>query len=234
VDAEFARQFAGYSEPKALEQLLERSHQTLDELRRELARDIAVRKLLRARGPFTPTPEQVRAHYDAHIDRYTTAAQVEASHILIKLSRDPSEAEVEAAKTRAEELAARANSPGADFAALAKEHSECPSAQRGGELGYFPRSKMVAPFSDVAFELKVGEVSGAVRTRYGFHVIEVTGRQDARIRSFDEVEAQITQSLGTLSTREEKEALVEELRDEYDVEEHPEAIVTREPGTPGP
>lgn len=100
---------------------------------------------------------------------------VEASHILIGYTGAPrssatrTKAEAEA---EAQRLSGLARAPGADFAALAKEHSEDPgSGPRGGALGAFTRERMVKPFSDAAFALEVGQVSGPVESQFGYHVI---------------------------------------------------------------
>ena len=65
---------------------------------------------------------------------------------------------------------------GADFAALAKQHSTCPSGQRGGDLGSFGPGQMVKEFDTVVFNEAVGEVHGPVKTQFGFHLLEVTSR----------------------------------------------------------
>lgn len=67
---------------------------------------------------------------------------------------------------------------GEDFAALAKEHSKCPSGSRGGELGQFGRGQMVPEFDKVVFEGEVGKPLGPVQTQFGYHVVEVTERRD--------------------------------------------------------
>ena len=67
---------------------------------------------------------------------------------------------------------------GADFAALAKEHSLCPSGQQGGELGEFEPGQMVKEFDEVVFSADVGQVQGPVQTQFGYHLVEVTSRQD--------------------------------------------------------
>ena len=67
---------------------------------------------------------------------------------------------------------------GADFAALAKEHSDCPSGQKGGDLGEFGPGKMVKEFDDVVFTADVGTVQGPVKTQFGYHLLEVTSRNE--------------------------------------------------------
>ena len=115
---------------------------------------------------------------------------VRASHILIK----PADADTNvddqpnakneakaAALVKAEDLLEQIKN-GADFEALAKEHSSCASAAKRGDLGFFPRGRMVASFEKAAFDLKVGQVSGIVETNFGYHIIKVTDRKHIVIR----------------------------------------------------
>jgi peptidyl-prolyl cis-trans isomerase C len=67
---------------------------------------------------------------------------------------------------------------GADFAALAKQYSKCPSGKSGGALGEFGRGQMVPEFDKVVFSAPVGKVQGPVKTQFGFHLVEVTSRKD--------------------------------------------------------
>ncbi len=67
---------------------------------------------------------------------------------------------------------------GAEFAALASEHSDCPSGKRGGDLGEFQPGQMVKEFNDVVFSEEVGKVHGPVKTQFGYHLIEITSRTD--------------------------------------------------------
>jgi len=95
---------------------------------------------------------------------------VNASHILLKVTDPAKDAEV---KAKAEDVLKQAKA-GADFATLAKKYSEDEGSQpQGGNLGAFTRGRMMKPFEDAAFALKPGEVSGLVRTDYGYHIIKV-------------------------------------------------------------
>ncbi|NOX96832.1 MAG: peptidylprolyl isomerase [Nitrospirae bacterium] len=65
---------------------------------------------------------------------------------------------------------------GTDFTELAKEHSQCPSGQQGGDLGEFTPGQMVKEFDQVVFNQEIGRVHGPIKTQFGFHLIEITSR----------------------------------------------------------
>lgn len=112
------------------------------------------------------TDQEIQSEWDQRPHDET----VTASHILFKIPDPSKEAEV---KAKAESVLKRAKA-GEDFAELAKKYSEDTSnASQGGFLGAFPRGQMVKEFDDAAFSLKVGEISGLVRTEYGYHIIKV-------------------------------------------------------------
>ena len=140
--------------------------------------------------------EDVQAWYRAHQDQYKQAEQRRASHILISTPKNATEADIASAKNRAEEVLAQAQAKPATFATLAKQTSQDPgSAQKGGDLDWFGRGAMVKAFEDVAFSLKEGELSGIVRSDFGFHIIKLTGIQPEKVKSLDDVRADITHEL---------------------------------------
>ncbi len=105
------------------------------------------------------------------------ADQIGASHILLMYSgseRSRATRSKEEAKAQIADIA-RELGNGADFAALARQHSDCGSAQAGGDLGAFGRGQMVKGFEDAAFALNVGDTSDVVETPFGFHIIRRTG-----------------------------------------------------------
>ncbi len=91
--------------------------------------------------------------------------KAQARHILVSTA-----AECQDLKTQIE--------GGADFADLARQHSTCPSGQRGGDLGEFSPGQMVREFDEVVFKEDVGAVHGPVKTQFGFHLIEITSRNE--------------------------------------------------------
>jgi parvulin-like peptidyl-prolyl isomerase len=104
-------------------------------------------------------------------------SNVRASHILLMYAgsaRSRATRSKDEAQQQIGELKSQLDG-GADFAALAKQHSDCPSAAKGGDLGSFGRGQMVGPFEDAAFGMEVGQVSGVVETDFGYHIIKRTG-----------------------------------------------------------
>lgn len=67
---------------------------------------------------------------------------------------------------------------GGDFAALAKEHSQCPSGKSGGDLGQFEKGRMVPEFDELVFSAPIGQVEGPLQTQFGWHLVEVTSRNE--------------------------------------------------------
>lgn len=126
-------------------------------------------------APAPTPPEATGAAGSAPVGA-DPAEQIEASHILVSY-QGAARAKPTVTRTRdearalAEQLAARAHEPDADFSRLAKDSSDAPSGVEGGALPRFGREQMVKPFSDAAFALRPGEVSGVVETNFGFHVI---------------------------------------------------------------
>lgn len=119
------------------------------------------------------TEQLVREAYD----RYKQ--EVNASHILIKLAKNPPPADTLAAYNKAIEIRDKALN-GADFAELAKTYSDDPSAQEnGGSLGYFTSFQMVYPFESAAYTTVPGQISPPTRTRFGYHIIKVNDKRTA-------------------------------------------------------
>lgn len=106
--------------------------------------------------------------------------EIKASHILINLPADADPKDTLTAYQKIDEIRQKALQ-GEDFAALAKTHSQDPSASvSGGDLGYFSSLQMVYPFEDAAYKTKVGDISAPFRTRFGYHIVKVTGRRPSQ------------------------------------------------------
>src|SRR5581483_9583010 len=135
---------------------------------------------------------EAKQYYQANIKQYGQEEERSASHILIAVKPDAKPEEKEAARKKAEEIAAQAKANPAQFAELAKKYSQDPgSAAQGGDLGSFGRGTMVKGFDDAVFSMKVGDITGPVTTEFGYHIIKLNGITPAKVKPFDEVRAQI-------------------------------------------
>jgi len=190
--------------PISVEQLktiVEQQGYIFDQWKDEVRKQLAQLKLFKSQSPdnINITEEDAKKYYDENPKEFATPEKVRASHILIKPEtvEGSTEATPEAkatAKTKAEGLLKQIND-GGDFAELAKANSDCPSSARGGDLNFFGKGQMVAPFEKAAFEMEKGKVSDIVETRFGYHIIKVTDRTPASTTTFDQAKAGIIQKL---------------------------------------
>ena len=159
------------------------------------------------RDRVTVTPQDVQRYYEDNAQQFSSPEQVRASHILLKTD-GRNEADV---KKQADDLAAKAKA-GADFAALAKQHSEDESNNtKGGDLDFFGRGQMVPEFDNVAFSLEPGQVSDAFKTSFGYHVVKLTEKRPASSRPLTEVQAQIEDQIKWQRAQDEAQRTADDL-----------------------
>ena len=142
------------------------------------------------------TRDDLRSYYDLHRDEYRTPEQVKVSHILIKTPLPGPDGKIDEkgiaeAQRRAEDLLKQLKG-GAKLEDLAQKYSEDPgSAKQSGSLGWIGRGQTVPEFEKTAFSLPKGQISDLVKSSYGFHIIRVDDKQDAHVKTLDEVKDQI-------------------------------------------
>ena len=135
--------------------------------------------------------DAVKAYYDAHAANFTVPEQRRARHILIQLAKDASASDEAAARTRALEILGQARS-GQSFETLARERSEdIGSKAQGGDLGFFGQGVMDPAFDKTVFEMKPGELSEPVRSRFGYHIIRLEEIKAGSTKGFDEARADV-------------------------------------------
>jgi len=175
----------------------------------------------KAEADVKVSQDDLRAYYDQHRDEYRVPEQVKVSHILIKTPLPGPDGKVDEkgvaeAQRRAEDLLKQVKS-GANFEELAKKYSEdTGSAKNGGSLGWIGRGRTVPEFEKVAFSLPKGQTSDLVKSSYGFHIIRVDDKQDAHLKSLDEVKGEIEPVLkrqkGQQLAQKEAESLLNKAR----------------------
>ena len=189
------------------------------EIRAQMERGLAINQLIKIQvtDKIVVSDEESKAFYDSRPELFKQPEQVKASHILIKAAQDADEAQKKEARKKIEAVQKKLKG-GQDFAALAREFSEGPSAPRGGELGYFGRGQMVPAFETVAFAMKPGEVSDVVETRFGYHLIKVEDKKSAGTVSYTEVKGQLDDHLKKQKGQQEIDKYVDGLKKNAKIE----------------
>ncbi|NDE14298.1 hypothetical protein EBZ80_05135 [bacterium] len=146
--------------------------------------------------------KKIKEYFDSHTSEFNSEPQVRARHILVgfegarNASADSAKRKKDAAKSRAGEVLAKVKAAGADFAKIAKEFTdEAAGKTKGGDLGFFSREMMVKEFSDAAFALKPGQISGIVESPFGFHVIKAEEVKAGRKETLEQASNGIARKL---------------------------------------
>ena len=175
----------------------------LEIVKRDLLTSYAVNKLL---ASVNVTTAQCKEEYLKNPTKYSDEEKVSASHILVNTEEEAVEI---LKKIKDNEIA---------FEVAAKENSTCPSSQNGGALGEFARGAMVPEFEDAAFAMEKGAVSEPVKTQFGYHIIKVTDKVEAKPLSFEDAEEEIKQQLLSSARQAALDSKVNQLKILYPVE----------------
>lgn len=161
-----------YGGEEEFNQAIEQYGYTLEDLKKDIATNVKIKKLLEPN--ISISEEEMLNYFETNKETFNQKEEVRARHILV--------ATEEEAKEVLEKLKA-----GGDFSELAKEYSlDESNKESGGELGFFGRGKMVAEFEETAFTLKLNEISEPVKTDYGYHIIEVEEKKEAKEANYEE------------------------------------------------
>jgi peptidyl-prolyl cis-trans isomerase C len=181
------------------------------DLRKNLAQELKIKKAIEAHVNTNQVVTEVEARefYQQEKERFQMPESAQARHILIKVDQEDNAKAKAEKKAKIEDLRKKLLA-GADFAALAKEHSDCPSGLRsGGDLGTFSRGQMVPAFENAAFNQPLKEIGPVVETSFGYHIIQVIERNKEKTLAYDEVKDKI---MDGLKMKREQEAFKEYLQ----------------------
>jgi len=148
------------------------------------------------RQTVTVNEADLKTYYEQNVQKTATPEERRASHILINAAKDAPAADKEKAKAKALDLLAAVRKKPASFAELAKQNSQdAGSANKGGDLDFFPRGAMVKAFEDAAFKLKKSEISDVVESDFGYHIIMLTDIKASKTKSFEDMRPQLEADL---------------------------------------
>ncbi|GAM08554.1 foldase protein PrsA [Geobacter sp. OR-1] len=169
----------------------------LEELKKRLVVEAYLKKKVEEQANISDA--DLKKFYDENKDKFKSGDQIKASHILVKDEK------------LAKDILAQIKA-GGSFEELAKKNSMDSAGAKGGDLGWFSKGSMLPEFEKVAFGLKEGEISGLVKTKFGYHIIKLTGKRAAGQRDFAEVKDQIKAALLPSKQKEVFDKLKDELK----------------------
>ena len=191
---------------------------TVDQYKQELEIDMYMDQLIKKEiePKIKITEKDSQASCDKNKSNFETQEKVRASIMLLRFNPKEGKAGEQAVLKKFESILIQVKN-GADFGALAQQHSQDSLASKGGDLGFFTQKQMLPAFSSRAFKMKVGEVSEIFRTGHGFHVIKVTDRKPGSLSSFATEKEKIQKFLANKKISQATRDYIENLRKEAEI-----------------
>ena len=125
------------------------------------------------------TDDEIKAFYEENKEHFVAGESVSASHILVD------------SEEKAKELLEKINGGEISFEDAARKESSCPSSENGGNLGEFTKGQMVPEFDEAVFSMSVGEITGPVKTQFGYHLIKLNAKTEEKPYAFEEIKSQL-------------------------------------------
>ena len=203
IEEELDAFIESYGGEESFNAALEQSGISLDNFKYDIEIYLMTKELMSP--DIEVTEEDMETYFEENKADFAQAEEVQASHILVE------------DEATAKEVLEKVNA-GEDFAELAKEYSTDGTAENGGDLGFFGTGEMVEPFEKAAFALEIGQVSDIVETEYGFHIIKVTDKQEAKEAVYEDHKEEIKEILIEEEMNANYSTWLEELKESYEIE----------------
>ena len=175
----------------------------IEKVKKDILTQMTINKVL---SDIVITDEDMKKYYEQNKAQFKKPETISAKHILVS--------DIEEANSIKEEL----NNNSISFEEAAKKYSTCPSKEQGGELGEFGRGMMVPEFEKAAFELEIGEISEPVKTQFGYHIILVESKNEAKEEEFDKVKDMIFNQMTQQAQQKKYIDMIMQLESKYGVE----------------
>jgi peptidyl-prolyl cis-trans isomerase C len=220
VAAELARVQKNFGSEEEMKKQIEASGQSLDKVKGNIANQLRARQWIDAqvKGQDAVADTEAEEFYKANPEKFKQPEQVRASHILVSVAADAKPATVQEKEKAAQAILERVKG-GEDFAKLAGEVSEDPSAkENSGDLNFFTRDQMVKEFAEAAFGMKKDEVSAApVRSQFGYHIIKVTDRREPETVTLESARSKVVAFLQRTKKQKAVQEFVKDMREKAQV-----------------
>jgi peptidyl-prolyl cis-trans isomerase D len=159
------------------------------------------------------TDAEIQQYYEMNQSEFATPEQVQARHIIVQLPNNPSPEQEQTARAKISQALSRIRA-GEDFAKVAQEVSQDGAAKKGGELGFFGHGDMDPNFEKVAFSTPIGKVSDIFPTQFGYHILQVEAKREARLQPLPEVKSAIIKKVTELDAETKAQQLAGEILSE--------------------
>lgn len=200
---------------KPFKMFLDREKLSEDQIIKSLISDLRRDKLLNKLGNVVaPTEQEIQQHYQANQQLYSVPEMVRARHILLKLGKDEPQEKEQLVLKKAQQIMKEASMPNASFTDLVQKYSEGPSVKQGGDLGFFPRGRMVKSFEDAAFNAPLKEPVGPIKTDFGYHIIYVEEKALKKAAPLEKVRDRIAEIIKHDKRSVKGEAILGDLRED--------------------
>jgi parvulin-like peptidyl-prolyl isomerase len=222
IDEQFKKISSGYPSPEAFQKVLVAQGTSEAELRKAIEGSFSMQVVLDEVYKTAPavTSEEITKFYDGNPDKFVIPEQVHASHVLLKTENIIIPEQKAEIKKKLEGILADIQSNKITFADAAVKYSQdTTNAAKGGDLDFFARGSMVAPFEEAAFSTPPGSISPVVETRFGYHIINVIERKPAGKMLLDEVKPKIQQYLTMVNNQKVAQKLVDDLKAQAQIEQ---------------
>jgi peptidyl-prolyl cis-trans isomerase SurA len=191
---------------------------TMDDLRRNLERTMLIQQVQRVEimDKISISEEEARAYYDQHRNEFTSPTEITLREILIEVptsDRGVNVAQDDAARASAEDVRKRLLA-GEPFPRLAGEFSAASSKANGGLIGPVHSDELAPQLRDLLASMKVGDITGVLRTQRGYQILKLESRTDSKVKSFEEARGEIGNRIGEQKLRGEREKYLERLREQ--------------------
>ncbi len=218
VNEAIAKFESQYTDKEHLKAQLDKEGVTMDDLRAEVTRGFKINKFLEevVLADIKASDAQVRQVYDENISDFKRPKSVKARHILLNLAPDADDETVKKVEAKMDDVVAKLKK-GEKFDELAKQYSDGPSKNKGGDLGFFSTGNMVKEFEDVAFSLKPGDAPKKVRSRFGLHLVETTDVKEAGTESFEEVKEKLKLNIESNEKNKLMKGFISNLREKAEI-----------------
>lgn len=215
IDEQILQLKSAYQTAEEFSQELEMRELTDEELLEEARKGLLVEKVINQQLETVqiPTEAEVADFYDRNQEHLRRPEQFLISHILVQVLPDDTENVRAAKRLEIEDLRRRAME-GEDFGKLAYEHSNCPSSQRNGDLGWMIREQMLPEFESAIATLQPGDISGIIETSVGFHILRLQDRHAEELPALETIREDLSRYIQDLRKQSVIQSFVEKLRSE--------------------